>query len=1003
MSLPIVDINAGDTMSGMVDKINYNFTLLSLKGGGPAGIQGIQGLRGPVGPQGMQGIQGARGNMIYDINPNTISDLSNYNLGDTFIYDGVIYQIVSNETGNGVQQITNLYDNVQSPFGFPENDLQTINPRTNYEKYPFILGIGTGETVKVAEILSHTSDDRGVLNISSDENLPSFIKFFSGTALTGTIKSTDGGQFVLQGDTANGIQIRGGGFHINMDQNGISLPVDRIRPGYEKTSFIVSTKINTGTIDNNWNKAWCTGYDNDCAALFPFKSGIGSTSSIGLKTNLQHRIDQICLTKNANVFYDTGAGVNDYISIKADEPSPNASLTDTMSLSKYGVAIGGIKPVSSTSAVSLPSSTRAQFENDVFSIKLSTPAQWATNQKYGTMMTITSLGDNAIPGVVSSDSITFPEFASISPMGNSDWAYRGTIVLSTNTVASAFRKCNYSNLIVADRKAESGSMKNANDTLHIHGADSTRYAGNDIVVSGGNNLGGSNSNSVVGGDVYLSGGSAFGAGDVVHSDLKRCGNVIIGINPLHHSGCFDSSNFTSTKTSYETNNTSTNPDGVGFFDINNISMHGNRIVIDSNANFRKITDGYTKTNGLAYNHSTTGVQAEKKWRPYASSPENTTLQISAVNTISHVDPIVLDRKDICSHQFMSGVMQRAVRFYKTGDGDSTKTKPSIEVVDPSNLTNTYVSNNKNSIYFITEHVWQKVGNIVNVNVFGRWVVSSNSSQLFHMADHFFNVGVNEPISTGLGWYGFGEHELLKQWLLDPNDSTPSYLSGPGRDWPMTVLALPVVVEDMCSTYCYGNGNIYTEDNETAYGPTGSNSAQTVNPTGSVLHSTPVVIGAYHRPPGAEQTSGNRPFGSPYGNRSALYSNADNYSLNDRFNAAYHKPENTNGYDFASTSIKNDDEFRYDIRTAPTASGWTESNYTHTEAYDSRYCYVYPEMLTELFNEHVYQAQGYRISKRLRPCIGMYTWISLNYSYSVMDGFDGEVLPMTNRPGGLIQV
>lgn len=992
MSLPIIDIHAGDTMSGMVDKINYNFTLLSLKGGGPAGIQGIQGLRGPVGPQGMQGIQGTRGNIIYNIDPDTI-DPNDYNLGDTFIYNGVIYQIVFNGTGNAVQQITNLYDSVQSPFGLSENDLHTINPHTNYETYPFILGIDTGDRNSVAEILSRTSGDGGVLNISN-KNLPSFIKFFSNTELIGTIK-TGTGQFVLQGDTVNGIRIYGGGFHIDINHNGISLPVDRKVSGYSTSSFIVSTKISNGTIDNNWNNAWCTGYDNSCATLFPFKSGSGSTSSIGLKTNLQHRIDQICLTKNANVFYDTGTGVNDYISIKADGPSLTAPLTDTMFLSKYGVAIGGLKPVSSISSI------HTQFENDVFSIKLSTPTQWTTNQKYGTMMTITSLGDNTIPGVVSSDSITFPEFVSNTSRGNSDWAYRGTIVLSTNIDASAFRKCNYSNLIVADKKTESGSMKNANDTLHIHGADSTRYAGNDIVVSGGNNLGGSSGNSVVGGDVYLSGGSAFGTVNGTHSDLKRCGNVIIGINPLHHSGCFDSSNFTST--SYETNNTSTNPNGVGFFDINNISMHGNRIVIDSNANFRKITDGYTKTNGLVYNSGATGGQAEKNWRPYASSPKNTTLQISAVNTISHVDPIVLDRKDICSHQFMSGVMQRAIRFYKNGDEGFTKTKPSIEVVDPSELTNAYVSSCRNSIYFITEHVWQKVGNIVNVNVFGRWVVSSNSSQLFHMADHFFNVGVNEPISTGLNRCGFNEHELLKQWLLDPSASTPSYLSVPGQDWPMTVFALPVVVENMCSTYCYGNGNIYTEDNKTAY-RAGSDTTQTVNPTGSVLHSTPVVIGAYHRPPVEEQTSDNKLFGSPYGNRSALYSNEDNYSPNDRFNAAYHNPENANGYNFASTSITTADRFRYDIRTTSTAGGWTESNYTHTEAYNSQYCYVYPEMLTDLFNKHVYQAQDYyRISKRLRPCIGMYTWISLNYSYSVMDGFNGEIFPMANHPGGMIQI
>ena len=45
-NIPFTDINAGHTISEMVDIINTNFDLANLKGGGPEGMQGIQGVFG---------------------------------------------------------------------------------------------------------------------------------------------------------------------------------------------------------------------------------------------------------------------------------------------------------------------------------------------------------------------------------------------------------------------------------------------------------------------------------------------------------------------------------------------------------------------------------------------------------------------------------------------------------------------------------------------------------------------------------------------------------------------------------------------------------------------------------------------------------------------------------------------------------------------------------------------------------------------------------------------
>ena len=102
----------------------------------------------------------------------------------------------------------------------------------------------------------------------------------------------------------------------------------------------------------------------------------------------------------------------------------------------------------------------------------------------------------------------------------------------------------------------------------------------------------------------------------------------------------------------------------------------------------------------------------------------------------------------------------------------------------------------------------------------------------------------------------------------------------------------------------------------------------------------------------------------------------------------------------STSIKTDDGFRFlPNYSSPDNEKWIENNFTHTEFYDNaNYCYVYPEMIVDFWNREKYNDRRSRYGKRTRPCVGLYTWISLNYSYSVMDGFNGEITPLTNLAG-----
>ena len=55
MPITIKEIISSDSMSGVIEKVNFNFDQLILAGGGPPGIQGLQGIDGPIGPQGFRG------------------------------------------------------------------------------------------------------------------------------------------------------------------------------------------------------------------------------------------------------------------------------------------------------------------------------------------------------------------------------------------------------------------------------------------------------------------------------------------------------------------------------------------------------------------------------------------------------------------------------------------------------------------------------------------------------------------------------------------------------------------------------------------------------------------------------------------------------------------------------------------------------------------------------------------------------------------------------------
>ena len=67
MPITLKNITAADTLSSMVDKINFNFDQLILNGGGIEGPRGIKGYPGAEGLQGERGLEGQKVILVKEV------------------------------------------------------------------------------------------------------------------------------------------------------------------------------------------------------------------------------------------------------------------------------------------------------------------------------------------------------------------------------------------------------------------------------------------------------------------------------------------------------------------------------------------------------------------------------------------------------------------------------------------------------------------------------------------------------------------------------------------------------------------------------------------------------------------------------------------------------------------------------------------------------------------------------------------------------------------------
>lgn len=660
MSIPIKDINAGDTVSSMVDKINYNFDLLALKGGGPQGLQGVQGVRGSVGLQGVQGLQGLRGaGMSNGEGAGAPTDVpGSYSIGDTYIDgEGNIYTLTYTDHYEWIN-IFNPTELTESPFifhfpnGTDDEDGKCIIP---IENRPLILGFDSTNSYDVSAIntmmyMNDLGDEKGHLNF--------------------TVNGSE--QFLVGiwniGDALNPSRIA----HIEY-ANDISTDVIKIIN--EQSNFQIGNQNSTSFETRLMGEVALDGYDRQVQST---NRVIVTASESGGRIIFTPSwyIDGSLSSLFPEGTYDIGKDGN---RIKDTYIEPDGVMyTGTISQTQNKfpkIKYGSIGDTNNTIAAISKNGISVGIESAAYA------NNFLDSTTFGVLVGNELNGNGYAPNIkLKANSTSIDSNAEIVQQTAFSRVYVGITPYIKNRIGftsqankTAFLNESISPTVGAYRISDK-LPKNVKDMLCVRGR--TSECGSDVLIQGGDSVSSGNISTDfynVGGNVYISGGSAYrnANGEIsdlpfgVEEDSANLGNVIIGINPLKHE-TISQDNYGSLLRSDGIS--ATNPNGIRFFDVCDVAIHGNRIVIDSHANARKYEEYVGELGTSSYQMATLPIGAYNQFRindgtPMINDVECSTLQISALNTIVTETPILLETSDIYYHQFLNGVMSYAIGIY----------------------------------------------------------------------------------------------------------------------------------------------------------------------------------------------------------------------------------------------------------------------------------------------------------------------------------------------------
>lgn len=714
--IQLQDINAGDTIQGMVQKINYNFDQIQANGGGPRGAQGERGERGEMGPRGARGLQGERGCAWFAMDGSRATPqtpMIEPQENDLGIDENGYVWIYVVDGGMSHWEVTdfNITSALDSPFAV-RSSVGAIVEKSDFSEYYLTFGSTfnniTQRSIETKPSIVICNNTMGEAHPHTD-GIEFYRDFVHTDYFSGRISvNYDGDRAILdihsEGDTRlsssdgadrNSLVVEGGRklkwtpLAGSTGDSGVKPLLMGDNNGYistwasdDQTKWKWGVKMEDyGLFKGNYFLPADIYNESEQALLLPY---IGSQNA---------GIQGICM---GNVFENT--------------LYPGSIVLPESQDGKYLLsAMAGDSSNSSLMGVHSNGMTVGMFPN------YNSPSQHGITSRNGlTIYDSQSAGGVISFGVYGSTPKSYiaSNIENIYFGGSAGTASCYGYVPTTQDYKTNLPKgSQYGESPLITLTPSSNTAAKSRNQLKILGG---KY-GNAVSIAGGREY-----NAKLGGDVYISGGDVIGtnpeANISAYNDKLQYfplyfGDVVIGINPDNHWNYY-------TESRGDVNDRGVNdPSGestLDFYDINNFVVHSSSIWLDSDAQARALRSDYYKNSDHSY--------------PSISTHKNLSFNVGGLCTLNHGKPLRLSQEDMYRYQLMSGKMSFIAEIYINSDGQVVYNMYSRKF--------RYSPLNRAFYSFVTTD-WTKVGGVVQcstrINNYyydnGYYVLTSNTDIL----------------------------------------------------------------------------------------------------------------------------------------------------------------------------------------------------------------------------------------------------------------------------------
>jgi len=681
--IQLQDINAGDTIQGMVQKINYNFDQIQANGGGPRGVQGERGERGEMGPRGARGLQGERGCAWFAMDgdrgiPQTPmiepqeNDLGIDENGYVWIY------VVDGGMSHWEVTDFNITSALDSPFAV-RGSVGAIVEKSDFSEYYLTFGSTfngiTERSIETKPSIVICNNTMGEAHPHTD-GIEFYRDFVHTDYFSGRISvNYDGDRAILDIHSDGDTRLSSSD---GVDRNSLVVEGGRKLKWTPLAGSTGSTDIKPLLVgDNNgyistWasddQTKWKWGFIKYVDS-FDWNIMIPNNNSLSSLGWFDNQVNTIFLGNGSFAgmirvpdYSDTGV----FVFNVCDDAETHLATHGNGAVAGNFVTLGSL---------GLNHINRKRGGMNIRDTK-----------SYGGCLSLDGMNDASpdyITGAMGEKTMYYDSNMNVVCTGrvNMTQAYKDNLPKGSQYGCSP--------LITLNTSGNSTSSKLTNQ-LNIEGG---KY-GNSVLVSGGREY-----NEKAGGDVYIAGGSVLSQDPEAVANYNRSniylpmyfGDVVVGVNPNNHKDYYATAR--GEDVAVRGANDAKSGQTLDFYDINNFTAHANNIWLDSNAQDRAFrgNDQTYYANPLYF-------------APSLSSYKNITLNMGGLCTLHHGKPIIVTHDDLYKYQMVSGKFCYIIEKYLDADGNivSNMFSRSIRNHQPPN----------GAFCSLVSTDWTKVGNVV---------------------------------------------------------------------------------------------------------------------------------------------------------------------------------------------------------------------------------------------------------------------------------------------------